>query len=210
MLKKLACCVLACLLSVTVAGGEEQPFTTVKASPALLEKLRAGGFVLYMRHGKTDPRQPDQVPIRLDDCGTQRPLTQEGRAEIAAVGEALRRARIPIEEVFCSPLCRAVESAKIAYGPAVQVENNLMYTAHLTTAQKEPVLAKTRELLSRPLPVGGKNRVLVAHAPNIADLMGYFPEVEGTVIVFRPLANGQFSYVASILPNEWAELLEGR
>ncbi len=44
--------------------------------------------MLYMRHGKTDPRQPDLSPMDLDDCDTQRPLTDEGRREITAVGEA--------------------------------------------------------------------------------------------------------------------------
>lgn len=207
MLRKGVCCILGLVLSAGVAGGQEEPFKVVKANAALVEELRSGGFVLYMRHGKTDPSQPDQVPIMLDDCGTQRPLTRAGREEITRVGEAIRRAAIPIGEVYSSPLCRAVESARLAYGPGVQVENNLMYTAHLTSAQKEPVLAKTRELLSRPLPEAGKNRVLVAHAPNVADLIGYFPETEGTVIVFRPLNEGRFDYVMSILPKEWPELL---
>lgn len=182
-------------------------FEVIKATPALLEKLRSGGFVLYMRHGRTDPRQPDQVPMDLDDCSTQRPLTDQGRDEIAAVGEAVRRAGIPIAKVLASPLCRARESALLAYGPDFQVENLLMYTAHLTSEQKVPIVAKTRELISTPVAEPGRNRMLVAHAPNLADLMGYFPEVEGTVVVFRPLGDGAFEYLASILPEDWERLL---
>jgi phosphohistidine phosphatase SixA len=205
---KFAWLALLVVLSAGVAdGNQERPFTVLKADAALLKELRSGGFVLYLRHGKTDPRQPDQVPIRLDDCGTQRPLTNEGRDEITAVGAALRRAGIPLGEVFSSPLCRAVESAKLACGKTVKIENNLMYTAHLTSAEKEPVLARTRELISAAVTETGKNRVLVAHAPNLADLVGYYPETEGTVVVFRPLGQGEFAYVASILPKEWPELL---
>lgn len=210
------CCfvVAAFLLHAPIASGtsgatDTPEFVVVSATPALLDELRSGGFVLYMRHGRTDPRQPDQVPMDLDDCATQRPLTDQGRAEIAAVGEAVRTAGIPIARILVSPLCRARESALLAYGPDFQVENLLMYTAHLTSEQKVPIVAKTRELISTPVAEPGRNRMLVAHAPNLADLMGYFPEVEGTVIVFRPLGDGKFEYLASILPEDWDGLLGG-
>ncbi|TWI64610.1 phosphohistidine phosphatase SixA [Desulfobotulus alkaliphilus] len=180
----------------------------IPANPALLEKIRSGGYVLYMRHGRTDPHQPDQVPIDLEDCATQRPLIDQGRAEIIMVGKALRRAGIPISTVLVSPLCRAVESALLAFGPDFQVENKLMYTAHLTSRQKLPIIARTLELIATPVSEPEQNRMLVAHAPNLADIMGYFPEREGTVIVFRPLGNGKYEYIASILPEDWDGLLD--
>ena len=186
---------------------DDQEFETIKPSPALLDDLRTGGFVLYMRHGRTDPGQPDQVPIDLEDCSTQRPLTDQGRAEISMVGEAIHSAGIPYTKVLTSPLCRAKESALLAFGPDFQIEKQLKYTAHLTTEQKIPVVAKTRELISTPVAQQGQNRILVAHAPNLADLMGYFPEVEGTVIVFKPRGAGEFEYLASILPQDWEWLL---
>ena len=82
-----------------------------------------------------------------------------------------------------------------------------MYTAHMTSKQKAPMAAKTKELISTPVSELGLNRVLVAHAPNLADLMGYYPEIEGTLVVFRPLGEGKFEYVASILPSDWSWLL---
>jgi hypothetical protein len=54
----------------------------------------------------------------------------------------------------------------------------------------------------------GSNRVLVAHAPNMADLMGYFVKPEGTLVVLRPLGHEKFEYVASIPPTLWASLLK--
>ncbi len=205
-------CWLCGILVLGSAGGglavATEPFKEIPPTAKLLNEVRGGGFVLYMRHGKTDSRQPDLSPIDLDDCDTQRPLTDEGRREIVAVGEAVRRAGIPVGRIFASPLCRARESANLAYGSEIQIEPRLMYTAHLTTEQKRPIVAKTRELLSRRVEEPGVNRMLVAHAPNIADLMDYFPETGGTVIVFRPLGDGEFEYVASILPQDWAKLLE--
>lgn len=209
LIVKCAFVVCSCLLLTTFSlqAADEHEFEVINPNQALLDELRSGGFVLYMRHGMTDPGQPDQVPIDLEDCGTQRPLTDQGRVKISLVGEAIRSAGIPYSEVLSSPLCRASESALLAFGPDFRVENQLMYTAHLTSEQKKPVVAKTRELVSNPVVEQSQNRILVAHAPNLADLMGYFPEVEGTVIVFKPLGAGEFEYVASILPEDWEWLL---
>jgi len=197
---------LADAASFRSAPTAPQTFKEIKASASLLPDLRKGGYVLYMRHGNTNNDIPDQPTIDLTDCTTQRPLNDEGRAVVKAVGKALKRAHIPVGEVYASPLCRARESAELAFGSTFQTDPLLMYTAHLTAAQKQPVLARTRELLSAPVPTG-TNRVLVAHAPNMADLMGYFVKPEGTVVVIQPQGHGHFTYVASIHPKMWSNLV---
>lgn len=187
-------------------------FAEVPATAATLKALRAGGFVLYLRHGRTDNSRADRMPtVDLDDCGTQRPLIEAGRQASADVGEALRRARIPIGEIHSSPLCRARESAGAAFPrQPVTVDAALMYTANMTDRQKAPILANTRRLLSAPV-APGSNRVVVAHAPNLMDLIGYFPK-ESTLVVFRPRQPadgdaGGFTYIASIPPTRWRQLL---
>ena len=124
----------------------------------------------------------------------------------ARVGEALRRAKIPIGDIHVSPLCRVRESTLAAFpGQSHVVDRDLMYTANLTAGQKAPIIARTRKLLSSPV-AGGRNRLLVAHGPNLMDLIGYFPK-EATLVVFRPKGEGRFDYVASIPPGLWPELL---
>jgi phosphohistidine phosphatase SixA len=177
------------------------------ATPATLEQLQAGGFVLYMRHGPTDTSRPDQAPcVDLNDCSTQRPLTKEGRAVAAKVGESIRKASIPIGEVQASPMCRTMQTAKAAFDKAVLVNNNLMYTSNLTSREKLPKVKALRRLLSEHVPLG-TNRVLVAHAPNLMDLIGYFVKPEATMIVLRPLGEKGFEYIASVEPQQWPELI---
>jgi phosphohistidine phosphatase SixA len=186
------------------------PFPEVLATPALMKDLRAGGWVLYMRHGNTDNSRPDAVPIDLNNCETQRVLNDEGRQVVTQVGKYIRSAKIPVAEVIHSPLCRARDSAQLAFaylGDKVRPEKDLMYPGNFTTEQKVPVLAMTRKLVSTPV-AAGTNRVLVAHAPNMADLMGYFVKPEGTVVVLRPLGDGRFEYIASIHPTMWPKLLQ--
>lgn len=182
-------------------------FKEKAATRELMVELRSGGFVLYMRHGATDSSRPDRMPrVDLNDCSTQRPLTREGRETAVLVGLAVKRAGIPVGEVVSSPFCRAKESARAAFGDRFQVVNQLAYTANMTSEEKNPNLETTRRYLSEPV-AGGGNRVIVAHAPNLADLMGYFPK-PGTVVVFRPLGPRGFEYVASIPPDSWNRLLK--
>jgi hypothetical protein len=110
-----------------------------------------------------------------------------------------------VGEIQVSPLCRVKETTEAAFGASFVVNEKLMYTANLTTEQKKPIIETTRTLLSMPVPAGS-NRVLVAHGPNLMDLMGYFPK-EGTVAVFRPRGADGFEYLASIPPAGWAALL---
>lgn len=180
-------------------------FVEKEATRQMIAQLRQGGFVLYMRHGNTDNSRPDQIDLDLNDCGTQRVLNDEGRDVVRKVGQAMRAAKIPLGEILVSPLCRATESARLAFGANFTVVADLIYTANLTSEQKKPVVAATRRLLAAPVAAGG-NRLIVAHAPNLADTMNYFPKTEGTVIIFTPQGD-HFDYLASIKPAQWPALL---
>lgn len=164
-------------------------FVEVAATAKILGQLRTGGYTLYLRHGPTDNTIADRMPaVDLNDCRTQRPLTKAGRQLMAKVGASMRKARISIGEFRVSPMCRARESAAAAF-PKLSpvVDNKLMYVANFTDVEKAPIIANTRTLLSTPVP-SGSNRLVLAHAPNLMDLMGYFPK-EGTLVVLRPKGN---------------------
>lgn len=182
-------------------------FVEVAATTDTLRLVRQGGFTLYLRHGPTNNAIADHMPkVDLNDCSTQRPLTDVGRQLMAHVGASMRKAGIPVGEFRVSPMCRARESAQAAYPdlPAM-VDPNLMVVANFTAAEKAPIIANTKRLLATPV-AAGTNRLLLAHAPNLADLIGYFPK-EGTLVIFRPHGDG-FDYLASVTPTAWAGLLK--
>jgi len=194
-------------IPTATAADQPAPFVEKPITRALFNQLRSGGYVLYMRHGNTDKSRPDRAPqVDLNDCSTQRPLTAEGRELAARVGKYIRESKIPVGEVLSSPLCRAKESAEATFG-RYDVELNLMYSGNMTDAEKLPVNRKTRELLSKPVPANS-TRFIVAHAPNLMDVMGYFPKIEGTVVVFRPAGEQGFEYLGSIAPEQWQGLLQ--
>jgi phosphohistidine phosphatase SixA len=195
------------LLSLAQPGiAEPVPFQEKAVDISLLRQVCQGGYVLYMRHATTDTSNPDRVPLTdLNDCSAQRVLTAEGRALAKRLGQMIRTARIPVGDVHASPLCRTRETAQGAFG-RYEVDNRLMSTANMADAEKMRAMQATATRLSAPVPAGA-NRVLIGHASNLVDLIGYFPKPEGTVVLFQPLQEGHFEYLGSIRPEHWSELL---
>lgn len=191
---------------LTIVAPPVSEFEVRAATAEDIRWARGGHAVIYMRHGATDPRFPDQVPVDLNDCSAQRPLSDAGRAQLREIAAGFAQLQLPHTPAHTSPFCRAVESARIVFGDQYEVDLELRYTAAMPEVEKAPAVARTRWHLSRPLETPGFNRLVVAHGPNIADLIDYLPP-EGTLILFRPLGDS-FEYVASIEPKHWAALLQ--
>jgi len=174
-------------------------------TPAELAQARAGGLVLYVRHGLTDNSRTDQAGLTdFSDCSAQRTLSPDGRRQAEQLGQAIRRAGWPVRRVLSSPMCRALGTARLAFRGPVETDPQLAYTAHLNTAQRAAVLARTREWLSLPVPAG-ELRAVVAHGPNLSDLLDYFPP-EAATVLFRPQANGHFEYLGTVRIEQWESL----
>lgn len=77
----------------------------------------------FTRHGETVWNVENKI------CGmTDSPLTARGRAQAVELGEAVRRAGYPIDEILCSPLSRAADTARAiadATGLPLRVEPRL-------------------------------------------------------------------------------------
>lgn len=182
-----------------------EEFKVVPATRQSIEQLRMGGMVLYMRHGPTDRTQADLPELKFDDCSSQRQLTDDGRKVALKIGHVLKKAHVPISDVWASPMCRTRETANLAFGQTYRTDSRLAYSSFLPAADKAALVAFTRQLLSDPVATG-TNRVVVGHSPNLADLTGYFLKPEGALAAFEPLGDGQFRYRFTITPDQWTEL----
>lgn len=85
------------------------------ASAAALQLARRP-MILMMRHEQTEPGVGDPPGFRLDQCRTQRNLSDEGRARSRQTGERLRAAGIAFAQVRSSRWCRCLETARLAFG----------------------------------------------------------------------------------------------
>jgi hypothetical protein len=87
------------------------------------EVLKEPGHVVFMRHSDAPGSggYGDPQGYRLDDCATQRNLSEEGRAHARRTGEAFRKQGIVFDRVLTSPWCRCKETAELAIGKAAEV-----------------------------------------------------------------------------------------
>jgi phosphohistidine phosphatase SixA len=185
------------------ANVSAEPVTASQSGQELVQALRGGGYVIFLRHGPTIASQEDSDPEHLENCDTQRNLSDEGRELARQLGEDLRILAIPIGQVLTSEYCRARETAELAFHDA-EPTPFLNFLTLVPTAAREPATAALREWVTTP-PPPGTNLVLVSHGPNVLDI-GVLLNTEGEAAVFHPEGHGLTQVVAQLLPVEWDEL----
>jgi phosphohistidine phosphatase SixA len=89
--------------------------STARADEAAAALLRRGGVVAAFRHA-TAPGTYDPPGFRLDDCSTQRNLSDDGRAQARRLGDWFRQRQLGPRAVRSSPWCRCVDTATLAFG----------------------------------------------------------------------------------------------
>src|ERR1700704_6412757 len=80
---------------------------------AIWAALRSGGHVALVRHAGTGGGSGDPPGFKLEDCATQRSLTDKGRAQARALGERFRAEGVAVGKVLSSQWCRCRETAAL-------------------------------------------------------------------------------------------------
>lgn len=86
-----------------------------QGAPVLADQARHGG-VLLVRHASTEPGLGDPAGFVLDQCHTQRNLSDAGRAEARAMGAWFQRHGLQAQAVLSSQWCRCLDTARLALG----------------------------------------------------------------------------------------------
>ncbi len=189
---------LLAVLALAGCGGSDEPQATGREI-ALAEALQRGGVVLVMRHAKTETAT-DEVEV-LGDCSRQRSLSDEGRAQARRIGRDVKALGVPVRAVLASPLCRAKETADLAFGHSTP--SKVLVSPGVTgpVTDDDRRIAKLRGMTSAP---AGEATVLVTHTGNVGGAFDQSVE-EGDVLVFR---GGKL--LGTVTPDDWARLKAGR
>ncbi len=171
---------------------------------ATARALREGGYVILLRHTATKGWRPGETEFDIDDCSTQRNLSEEGRRQATEIGHAFKKLAIPVGSVWSSPYCRCLETGELAFG-SVEKSEILDAGAGLTGTEKSDRGIQVRSMLGTQ-PPAGENTVLITHTGNLLYTFGLNPQPEGIAHVFKPLVAGPPSYVGMVLPGEWGEV----
>ncbi len=177
---------LAAMLAPCAAGA-------TGASEQVWVLLKGGGQVVLIRHAVTTPGAGDPPGMRLDDCSTQRDLSEEGRQDARQLGEGFRIRGIPVERVLSSPWCRCLETARLAFGGAEPWHplSNLYGRPENRTEQVRQMRALVGERRS------GGNLVLVSHGSTISALTGVMP-APAEMVILTPQGGGRFTFAGRL------------
>ncbi|WP_228025224.1 histidine phosphatase family protein [cf. Phormidesmis sp. LEGE 11477] len=175
---------------------------------ALLDKLQAGGHVIYFRHAQTERDFADQVTADVNNFSTQRVLSEIGVQQSLAIGEGFELSDIPFDHVITSDYGRAVETAAIAFGEYQKDSAlNFLPFEDYTDEQIEQMQANVTPFLTM-MPAEGTNTVIVGHDDLFESGTGIYPDPQGIAYVLEPDGDGGFDILANLLPEEWADLSE--
>jgi len=201
LLLALACSLAAAAPAAAQADGQQ--LTPRLEGMPLMQALRQGGYTILLRHAATQEFTPDQTLFDIDDCSTQRNLSQEGRQQAERIGQSFAKLGIPVGEVLSSPYCRCLETGRLAFGKAVPSEVLRVGDSEPESGREDPGIA-IRMLLDTP-PEAGKNTVLIAHSVTLLYAFGLTSRPEGIAHVFRPsgLGLGRPEYIGMVEPDEW-------
>jgi len=172
--------------------------------------VRSGGHVIVMRHGATHQDQADTDPLNLENIAKQRQLNDEGRAQARAMGEAIRKLKIPVGQVTTSLFNRAVETGKLLGFGAVTSTADLTEGGLVVTPIENNRRAQALRKLAGTAPPAGSNVILVTHKPNILDAFGkdLFDVREGESTVFKPDGSGGYKLVTRVQIGDWDKLAQ--
>lgn len=180
-------CVLFIIHSQSMEAGSRH-----SVDPSVINSLRQGGYILYVRHGEATIGE-DLPNIDFNDCSTQRNLSEAGRRQAEQFGEALRRLQIPIQTpVIVSPFCRTRETAELAFGKDKAHTDSFWIRIYnlgssLSPAEQQATLNELTFVLE-VLPSPRTNKVIIAHSFPRGVGLGEITNL-GTVII-KPRGRG--------------------
>jgi phosphohistidine phosphatase SixA len=167
------------LVTALAATAPGAAFAAAPTEDQLWAALRGGGHVALLRHALA-PGTGDPPGFRLDDCSTQRNLSDDGRAQARAIGAVLRTRGIRPARVLSSRWCRCRETAELLGLGAVELLpalDSFFEDRRRGPAQTE---ALRRHLAGIP---AHETEVLVTHQVNVTALTGVFPRSADMVVV---------------------------
>ena len=148
--------------------------------------LRQGGQVAFLVHANA-PGTGDPASFDIDNCRSQRNLSERGRQQARRIGALFAARAEPVELVYSSRYCRALETARLAFGDRLvepmEALDSVDRDPDGNDAAREAVIATVRDY------TGSGNLVLVTHPENVQALVGVRAR-EGEAIIVAPHDDG--------------------
>ena len=157
---------------------------TVSVKADLKKNLEEGGKLIFIRHAYA-PGNGDPQNFNLNDCLTQRNLSDRGRKQAKIIGNIFSKTNVSLSGIFSSEWCRCKETASIAFGKfETKKFLNSFYSAQFANNRKKQV-----QEFENFLKKWNKkdNLVFVTHYVVISEILNYAPSSGEIVIADKNL-----------------------
>lgn len=154
-------------------------------------------YLVLLRHAIA-PGTGDPANFQLEDCSTQRNLSEAGRQQAKEIGEAFRSRNVSVAKVLSSQWCRCLETAELMDIAPVEP-----FPA-INSFFRNRSAAETQTNQVRDYVLNNQNQpgviVMVTHQVNVTALTDIFPP-SGTAVVLEidDSTNGQLNVIGQIL-----------
>lgn len=157
-------------------------------------KILEGGYILHFRHAERakwiDVQMYDSLESDVHGNGVNNSrlaetdyfaqavcLNDRGTIQARAMGEHLRHINLPIGYVISSPICRARQTAELAFGGYDRLDRDLVHRGPYNQSVSDHVASLVRLYSDLPM-IENSNTVVSAHNSVVhADM---FPNVNGS------------------------------
>ena len=166
--------------------------SSVKAdlNKKLIYKLEEGSKLIFIRHAYA-PGSGDPNNFNLNDCSTQRNLSEEGRKQSKYIGEFFKNNNVKIDKVLSSEWCRCKETAQIAFGKFENKDFLNSFFSEKFQKNKESQIKALRSYIQKW--DGEKNLILITHYVVILEILNYAPS-SGEIVI----SDKNFKLIGSI------------
>ena len=157
---------------------------TVSVKADLKKNLEEGGKLIFIRHAYA-PGNGDPQNFNLNDCLTQRNLSDRGRKQAKIIGNIFSKTNVSLGGIFSSEWCRCKETARIAFSKfETKKFLNSFYSAKFANNRKKQV-----QEFENFLKKWNKkdNLVFVTHYVVISEILNYAPSSGEIVIADKNL-----------------------
>ena len=155
------------------------PSVKADSKQNLINELQKGGKLIFIRHAYA-PGGGDPDNFDINDCTTQRNLSDSGRVQSQKIGNFFKKNKISIEKVYSSEWCRCKETASIAF-KQFETRNflNSFFSSKFAKNKKKQIIDFDNFISSSN---GNKNLVFVTHYVVISEILNYTPS-SGEIII---------------------------
>ena len=153
-------------------------------------ELKKGGKLIFIRHAYA-PGGGDPENFDINNCDTQRNLSEEGRNQAKKIGDFFKDNDVQIFKVFSSEWCRCKETAKLAF---INFETkdflNSFFSAKFANNKNKQMLDLKNYVKKFK---GNENLIFVTHYVVISEALDY-ASTSGEIVI----ADKNFNKIGSI------------